>query len=216
MSPKTKKIKEKIPPVEPSVKSDHVLLEPDEWHDPRGRKVLGEYHKGSHPEDAGEETKEGQMQSSANEEKSDKQAHSSTIRRVIDLSTVELMAYTLTRAIFHQGVWVPIYMEGVVDMDIAVKDTDIIVNTNNVAFEPPPLQIWHIIFSYKGKPVMEYGRGVKNNLKIHYSRAVIFLMAVWLGGRKKRKAREKATLNACMDLAKNPPEKIEKGHEKKP
>ena len=47
-------------------------------------------------------------------------------------------------------------------------------------------------------------------MKIHHCRALLFLLSMWIGARKRRKACDKATLDACMDLAKNPPEKIEK------
>ena len=129
--------------------------------------------------------------------------------KIIDLPSIEIMTYTLSRAMFHQGIRVPLKFEGVVDMDISMKNADVILNTNNVSFEPPPLKIWRVIFSYKGKPVFEYGRGVRSNLKIHYSHALRFLITMWLSGRKSRKAKKQATLDACQDLAQNPPEKIE-------
>jgi hypothetical protein len=47
-------------------------------------------------------------------------------------------------------------------------------------------------------------------MKIHHSRALLFLLSMWVGARKRRKACEKATMDACMDLAENPPEKMEK------
>ena len=56
---------------------------------------------------------------------------------------------------------------------------------------------------------MKYGRGVKNNLKIYYRYALVFLITMWIGGRKIRKARKQAMLDACQDLADNPPEKIQ-------
>jgi len=135
--------------------------------------------------------------------------HSMKTTQFFDVSTVEMLAYALSRSLFRRGVQIPLKVKDVVDMDIAVKDTDIILNTNDVSFELPPLQIWHVIFSYKGKPVFEYGRGVNNNMKIHYRHAFPFLMAMWLGTRKRRKARQKATEKACMDLAQNSAEKCE-------
>jgi hypothetical protein len=208
MSAKTKKNTGKDPSTTEADKSNRILLESKEWIDPKGRKVIGEYHKGSH-------NTNGIENNQPQEKKADTPTQKPSLQRIIDVSTIELMAYTLSRALFHQGVRVPLYIKGAVDMDIAVKDTQVIVNTNDVSFEPPPLQIWHIIFTYKGKPVLEYGHGVKNTMKIHHGHAILFLMAMWLGSRKRRKAREKATLDACMDLAKNPPEKIEKMDEKK-
>jgi hypothetical protein len=210
MTGKTKKKKEKAPPVVDTAQTDHVLLNHDDWKDPKGRKVISEYHKVTHmdgTEDAETEKNEQPLQ---NQGTGNKKTSKMPLQHIIDVSTIELMTYTLTRALFHRGVRVPLYMKGVVDMDIELKDTDLIINTNDVAFEPPPLQIWHIIFSYKGKPVFEYGRGIKNTMKIHHGRAFLFLLAMWIGGRKRRKQREKATLKACKELSENPPDKIKK------
>jgi hypothetical protein len=214
MTTKTKKKPATPPPLEKTPTSDHVLLEPDEWKDPEDRKVIAEFHKDTHASSGTEKGRNEEKQSSQGDERTEEKTQKTPIQHIIDLGTIELMMYTLSRALFRQGVKVPVYMKGAVDMDIAVKDTDVIINTNDVSFEPPPLQIWHIIFTYKGKPVLEYGRGVKNTMKIHRVRAVLFLLAMWAGGRKHRKAREKATLEACQDLAENPPEKIEKKQRK--
>jgi hypothetical protein len=214
MTTKTKKKPVKPTAQTPTDTSDHVFLEPDEWKDPEGRKIIGEYHKETHPTTGDEKGRDKDELPSHSDERTEGKTQKGPLRNLIDTSTIELMMYTLSRALFRQGVRVPVYMKGVVDMDIQVKDTDIILNTNDVSFEPPPLQIWHIIFSYKGKPVLEYGRGVKNTIKIHHARALLFVLAMWAGGRKRRKTREKATLDACEDLAENPPEKIEKMQKK--
>lgn len=169
--------------------SDRALINPEEWKDPAGRKVISEYHK-----DAVVKTAEQGDISNTN-------SNSTQKIPVLDLSTLEMIAYALSRSVFRKGVKIPVKLKDVVDMDVAVKDTDIILNTNDVSFELPPLQIWHVVFSYKGKPVFEFGRGVNNNLKIHYRHAFPFLIAMWLGGRRRRKVREKATEKACMDLA---------------
>jgi hypothetical protein len=179
------------------------LIESEEWHDPPGRRVISEYHKKNDSE-----SKNKTLQTST-EPSNEQKEHSSNIHKMIDLPTIEIMTYTLSRALFRRGLRVPLKFEGVVDMDISVKDADVIFNTNNISFEPPPLKIWRLIFSYKGKPVFEYGRGVKSNLKIYYKHALVFLLSMWLGGRKLRKARKQAVLDACEDLAQNPPTKIE-------
>jgi hypothetical protein len=49
--------------------------------------------------------------------------------------------------------------------------------------------------------VLDYGRGVNNDLKIHYSRAISLLLAMWVGRRKRRKAMEEATETACKEVA---------------
>ncbi len=182
--------------------SSRVLMHPEEWEDPNQRKVISEYHEdGSSetPATSMPETEGGKPESPGGRAGSHK--HLMQASQVFDISTVEMLAYALSRSLFRRGVQIPLKVKDVVDMDIAVKDTDIILNTNDVSFELPPLQIWHVIFSYKGRPVFEYGRGVPDSLKIHYGRAFPFLMAMWLGGRKRRKARKEATEKACRDLA---------------
>ena len=84
-------------------------------------------------------------------------------------------------------------------MDITVDNSDVILNTNDVSFVPPQLNIWRLIFTYKNKPIIEFGRGIKRGMKIHYGSALIFLLAMWSGGRKTRKAQEKAAKIAAVD-----------------
>jgi hypothetical protein len=182
--------------------SGRRLLNAEEWEDGPRRKVISEYHKGTFLEspvgvEVGNHTKELPDAAGTSE------PHQQTMKvsQVFDMSTVEMLAYALSRALFRRGVQVPLKVKNVVDMDIAVKDTDVILNTNDVSFELPPLQIWRVIFSYKGKPVLEYGRGINNDFKIHYSRAISLLLAMWVGRRKRRRAREEATEKACEEVA---------------
>jgi len=293
LSPELKKKKVKNLPKKEATKSERILLNPEEWKDPAGLTVIGEYHKEGLPgTKAGDESdldafekqwhNKGGSQTASEyhkqdapymETQSEQDGHQPRMRetstktvgeeshpakklpqntdfkggkkkaffdnllekvtrkdngkdnhqlhntakatdsptnqpitkqtfsqRVLDISSIEVLAYTVFRAMFGKGIRVPLKREGSMDMDIAVKDTDIIINTNDVSFEPPKLQIWHIIFAYKGKPVLEYGRGVKR-IKVHYYRAFVMLIAMWWGGRKKRKAKEKADKAADIELA---------------
>jgi len=292
LSPNVKKKKGKNPPMKKKI-PEHILLQPEEWKDPVGMTVIGEYHKNGRPgTKAGDEsdldafeqqwnTKEGSQTigeyhkkdtpymetqseqddhqprmketstktvgeeshpakevprdtgSKGGEKKAffdnllekvtrkDNDKNNSQLpntakatdkpisqpltkqtfsQRVLDISNIEVLAYTIFRAMFGKGIRVPLKIEGSMDMDIAVKDTDVIISTNDVSFEPPKLQIWHFIFAYKGKPVLEYGRGVKR-IKVHYYRAFVMLIAMWWGGKKKRKAKQKADKAADMELA---------------
>ena len=110
--------------------------------------------------------------------------HRSFSPRSIDLSTVEVISYAIFRAMFGKSIKVPLKFGGVMDMDFAVKNNDVILNTNTIALEPPQLQIWRFIFTYKNKPVLEYGRGIENGIKIHYLRAIILIMTMWWSSRK--------------------------------
>jgi hypothetical protein len=204
-----KKIKSK--PKTKTIKSEHVLIEPEEWKDHPGRRVIAEYHKKDPPESQAENEIQDKMnkerKTSNIETTDDSSKQKLHISRILDLSTVEMITYAIFRAIFGKSIQIPLKREGVIDMDIAVKDNDIILNTNNVSFVPPELQIWRIIFTYKNKPIIEYGRGIKRSMKIHYGSALIFLLAMWSGGRKTRKALEKAAKNAELEKTRNSEDK---------
>lgn len=245
-------------------KDARILLNPEEWKEPAGRKVIGEYHKdgllenvvgsesdldsfeqywkakgkskmrseyhkegapyverSQEPDDnmsrAGEiadkttekaaenaaereSGKDSGKDDSKDEENSapdtnkvaDSQARQPHIERVIDVATVEVLALAIFRVIFGRGVRVPLKREGFIDMDIVVNDKDVLLNTNEFLFEVPELAVWRFIFAYKGKPVLEYGRGVKHRIKIYYYRMFCLLLAMWWVGRKKRNAQAKA------------------------
>ena len=109
------------------------------------------------------------------------------LERLIDVPSIELATYAMFRSIIGRGIRVPIKREGVVDMDIIVKDKDVILNTNEMMLDLPRLAIWRFVFAYKGEPIMEYGRGVKNNIKVHRWRMFKLLLQIWWRGRQKAK-----------------------------
>jgi len=108
------------------------------------------------------------------------------IERPIDLSTLEIITYALFRVVFGGGVRIPIKREGMVDVDITVKGKEVTVNTNQMYFAPPELTVWHIVYMHKGKPVIEFGRGVKKGMKIHRLRALLLVFELWMGSRRGR------------------------------
>lgn len=107
------------------------------------------------------------------------------LERLIDIPSIELATYAMFRSLVGRGIRIPLKREGLIDMDIVVKDRDIVLNTNRLQLELPSLAIWRIIFAYKGEAVIEYGRGVKNNIKIHRWRLFKLLLQMWWSGRKK-------------------------------
>jgi hypothetical protein len=111
-----------------------------------------------------------------------------TVKKVLDASTVEVLALTVFRAIFGQGLRVPIRMKGIVDLDLVVRDGNLLLNLNEFQVTRPQLTIWRITFAYHGKPVIEYGRGIKNDMRIHYPQLCILLLAIWKNNRKRLKA----------------------------
>jgi len=115
------------------------------------------------------------------------------IERVLDVSTVEFLAFTVIRALLPKRVRYSVKREGIIDMDVILYDRDVILNTNQLVFEVPELSIWRIVYAYKGKAVIEFGRGVKNNIKIYRWRLIRILFSLWWAkrfGKGKREAKE--------------------------
>ena len=201
MNPDVKKVKSKTKTK--TVESAHVLIDPEEWKDRDGQRVIAEYHKKDIPETQTED----KIQDEQNDEEKSSDIETTTvsseqksgISRILDISTVEVITYAFFRAMFGKGIHIPLKKEGVIDMDITVDNSDVILNTNDVSFVPPQLNIWRLIFTYKNKPIIEFGRGIKRGMKIHYGSAIIFLLAMWSGGRKTRKAQEKAAKIAELE-----------------
>jgi hypothetical protein len=110
-----------------------------------------------------------------------------TVNRPINLHTIEMISYAVVRALFSQGISLPIKREGMMDMELTVKGKDIILDTKELfPFTLPDLVIWRVIYAYKGKPVLELGRGVKKGLKIHPFRALVMLTDIWRSNRRQR------------------------------
>ncbi|MGD0249682.1 MAG: hypothetical protein ABSB97_02165 [Thermoplasmata archaeon] len=109
--------------------------------------------------------------------------------RKLDTKTVEVLALAVFRTMFREGIRVPIKMNGMMDLDLVVKDNNVLVNLNQVQAEVPELSIWRITFAYRGKPVVEYGRGIKNDVKFHFPQMCFLLLAIWREKRKKNKAK---------------------------
>ncbi len=210
MNPDVKKKKVKSMPKTKMTKSEHVLIDPEEWKDSDGQRVIAEYHK----KDTASRTKNERQDEMNDEEKSSdtettdvSSEQKSGISRILDISTVEVITYAFFRAVFGKSIHIPLKREGVIDMDITVDNNDVILNTNDVSFVPPQLNIWRLIFTYKNKPIIEFGRGIKRGMKIHYGSALIFLLAMWSGGRKTRKAQENAAKITALEKTRSSEDK---------
>jgi hypothetical protein len=107
--------------------------------------------------------------------------------RKIDLSLIEIASYTLLKAAFENGVDIPIKREGVIDMDVIVNGKELTINTNELYFTVPELAVWHIVYTHRGRPVLEIGRGVKNGLKVHRLNALRLGLETWNGSRKMKR-----------------------------
>jgi hypothetical protein len=110
------------------------------------------------------------------------------IVKTLDSKTIELLALAGFRSVFGEGVRVPLRREGMMDMDLVVRDSNVLLNLNSVQMHVPELVIWRFTFAYQGKPVVEYGRGVKNDMKIHFPQLLFLLVAMWRDKRKKNRA----------------------------
>jgi hypothetical protein len=113
------------------------------------------------------------------------------IQRPIDLGLIEMVSYALFRVAFSKGLNIPIKREGMVDMNVTVRGKEVTINTNQLFFSVPELNVWHIVYQHKGKPILEIGRGVKNGVKIHRLQAIRLGLEMWNGSRKINKQRLK-------------------------
>jgi hypothetical protein len=113
------------------------------------------------------------------------------IQRPIDLSLVEVISYALFRVAFSKGLRIPIKRDGMVDMDVTVNGKEITINTNQLFFTVPELNVWHVVYQHKGKPILELGRGVKNGMAIHRMQALRLGLEMWNGSRKMNKLKLK-------------------------
>jgi hypothetical protein len=109
--------------------------------------------------------------------------------KTLDTKTVEVLALAVFRTIFRDGVHVPLKVKGKMDVDLVIKDNNVYLNMNDVAAEMPELSIWRVTFAYRGKPVVEYGRGVKNDMKIYYPQLCFLFLAIWRERRRKLRAK---------------------------
>jgi hypothetical protein len=110
----------------------------------------------------------------------------------IDTRTLEVLALTVVRALFGKGIRVPVKLPGLLDMDLVVQDANLILDLNEIHVQGPELQIWRVVFAYEGKPVVEYGRGVKNGVRLHLPQFALLILTLWRERRKNLKAKRKA------------------------
>ncbi|MCJ7697771.1 MAG: hypothetical protein MUO73_05535, partial [Thermoplasmata archaeon] len=95
MNPDVKKKKVKSIPKTKTTKSAHVLIDPEEWKDHDGQRVIAEYHK----KDLLASQVENEMQDETNDEKKssdtettgDSSEQKLRISRILDISTVEVI-----------------------------------------------------------------------------------------------------------------------------
>jgi len=116
--------------------------------------------------------------------------------QVIDIDTLEAAALALVKVLVGGGLRIPVKREGLVDMDILIKDNDVVFDVNSLQFGEHRLKVWHLTFSYQGTPIMEVGRGVKNGTKIYKFRALRLLLTLWAEGRRRRKAAAATAVSA--------------------
>ena len=149
-------------------------MEPEAWENQPGQRIIGEYHKGSPSNlNSGSETSDGPNFAKLLKSK------------VLDVSNIEMVSSALFQTLYGNGVRAPLRLKNVIDMDIAVDNNIVTLNTNNVSFIPPKLEIWRFIFAYKNKPLMEYGKGI-SGIKVYYGRALLFGLTLWWVSWKKR------------------------------
>jgi len=107
--------------------------------------------------------------------------------RVIDINTIEVAALALLRVLVGGGLRIPVKREGLVDMDVLIKDNDVTFDVNSLQFGEHRLKVWRLVFAYQGTPIMEVGRGVKNGSRIYKFRALRLLLTLWSEGRRRKR-----------------------------
>jgi hypothetical protein len=118
------------------------------------------------------------------------------IQRPIDMDLIEMVSYAFFRVAFRNGVSIPIKRAGMVDMDVTLKGKEITINTNQLYFSVPELNVWHVVYQHRGKPIIELGRGVKKGMKVHRLQALRLGFEMWNGSRKMNKMRLKQSKEA--------------------
>ncbi len=128
--------------------------------------------------------KTSQLERAAGPEASEGTHIQGKIKRPIDLGLIEVVSYALFRVAFSKGLSIPIKRDGMVDMDVTVKGKEITINTNQIFFSVPELNVWHVVYQHKGRPVIELGRGVKNGMVVHRLQALRLALEMWTGSRR--------------------------------
>lgn len=116
--------------------------------------------------------------------------------QVIDIDTLEVAAFALLKVLVGGGLRIPVKREGLVDMDILIKDNDVVFDVNSLQFGEHRLKVWHLTFAYQGTPIMEVGRGVKNGTRIYKFRAMRLLLTLWAEGRRRKRAAAASAVDA--------------------
>jgi hypothetical protein len=122
------------------------------------------------------------------------------LQRALDTKTVEVLALAGFRTLFGHGIRVPFKKDGLMDMELVVQDSNVLLNMNKVQMAVPELSIWRVTFAYQGKAVVEYGRGIKNDMKVHFPQLIALLFAIWRERRKRAKAMARADAARSREL----------------
>jgi hypothetical protein len=118
---------------------------------------------------------------------------SSRLKQPMDLSMMEEIAYLVIRRVFREGVRIPIRKEGMVDLDVIIKGKELVIDVNRLFFDTPKLSVWRVTLAYMGEPLVLFGRGVKQDLKVHPLRVARFLIRAWMEKRRYEKQAELET-----------------------
>jgi hypothetical protein len=108
------------------------------------------------------------------------------LQRDINVHTIEVISYALLRGLIGAGVRIPLKRENLVDAEVTIKGKDVVFNTNQLYFNVPELVVWRIIYTHKGKPIIELGRGVKNGMKVHRWNSVMLGIEALRDSRRNR------------------------------
>jgi hypothetical protein len=109
------------------------------------------------------------------------------VSKAFDVSFAEELVYLAIKKMFSGGITIPIRKEGMADLDIVIKDKDVVLDIDKFYPSQPLLHVWRVTFAYKGEPLAYYGRGVKGDLKILPFPMARFLIQQWYQKRTRLK-----------------------------
>ena len=101
------------------------------------------------------------------------------LHRVIDLPMIEVLAYTAMKAVFRDGVRFNVKREKLIDWEVVIKDRLVLLDAQRVEFQLPELSVWTLVFAYRGKPLVELGRGVPGGVRVFRLRLLLLYLRLW-------------------------------------
>ena len=106
--------------------------------------------------------------------------------------TFEHIAHFLTSTFFPDGIHLPVRKDGLVDLDVILREREVVVDVHRLWPQFPVLAVWRITLAYQGRPLVTMGQGVQGHVKVRPLRVLVTLFRVWLQTLEAQKAHSRA------------------------